>query len=125
MYRVGMNNDTKSLTLVAKLEFTEHLTYTLYPPLYMGIKQIWETAKKEAKKGLVYETFQRHLKLIPKWNQDLIESVYHGLLENIRFEGVSVTNNGRMLDDLIEKVFVLTTEIMAAPFTDSKIMVKV
>jgi hypothetical protein len=118
-------NEANSYTLIAKLEFSKHLTYTLYPPLYMGIKQIWETAKREAKEGHVYETFQRHLKLIPKWNQDLIDSVYHGVLENIRFEGVSASNNGRMLDDLITKVFILSTEILAAPFTDEKIMVKV
>ena len=117
---------SKSDTLYRLTEFSKHLYYSLYPPLYKGIKQIWDASKKEAKPGHVYETFQEHLKNIPKWNQDLIDKVYQRITQNIRFENTTTPEaTAKFLDDLITKVFLLTTEMLAAPSGGEKIMVKV
>ena len=116
----------QSFTLFRKAEYSKTLSYALYPPLYQGLRQIWDAAKKEAKTGHVYETFQEHLRNIPKWNQDLIEKVYQKVVENIRFENASSpAATAKLLEDLITRVFLLTTEILAGHTSDDKILVKV
>lgn len=119
--------DAPTYTLMAWTEYSKLLCYALYPQLYLGIRQIWEKAKQEARAGQVVDTFQRHLKLVPRWNQDLIDKVYRAVLEKLplRLSGATSSTSGKMLDDLITRVFVLTTEIMASPFKSEKILVTV
>jgi uncharacterized protein DUF5764 len=119
--------DAPTYTLMAWTEYSKLLCYALYPQLYLGIRQIWDKAKQEARAGQVVDTFQRHLKLVPRWNQDLIDKVYRAVLEKLplRLSGATSATSGKMLDDLITRVFVLTTEIMASPFKGEKILVTV
>lgn len=121
-------NESETITLLAINKYTRRLTCALYPQLYAGIRQIWNTSKSEAKGGQVKDTFQQHLKLIPRWNQDLIDKVYRSVLDQLplRLPGVTSHNAAKMLEDLIARVLLLNTEVMASPFSDgTKIPVKV
>jgi len=121
-------NDAETITLLALNKYTRRLTCALYPQLYAGIRQIWNTSKTEARSGQVKDTFQQHLKLVPRWNQDLIDKVYRSVLDELplRLPGATAINAPKMLEDLIARVLLLNTEVMASPFSDGrKIPVKV
>jgi len=96
--------DEKNI-LVAKTEFTKFLSYKLMPCLYQGIKHIWKTSKMSAPKGQVYVEFQNNLRQVKIWNQDVIENEYDRIVQRTKC---------KYLDDIIKKIFVLNTQILAA-----------
>jgi hypothetical protein len=121
-------NESETITLLAINKYTRRLTCALYPQLYAGIRQIWNTSKAEAVSGQVKDTFQQHLSLVPRWNQDFIDKVYRAVLEQLplRLPGTTSHNAAKMLEDLIARVLLLNTEVMASPFSDgTKIPVRV
>lgn len=116
-------DDSKNCVLVAKKEYTTILLYNLYPGIYQGLKSIWDDSKKTALPRRVYEEFQNRLSRVRKWNQDVIDNEYKRIVEKSKCD---------YLDDLIKKVFVINTQILAAinmhgqsVDTNKKIKVKV
>ena len=99
-------DEQKNCIFVARKEFTTYLVYVLYPPIYQGIKSIWEDAKRTAAKPRdVYPVFQNKLARVRKWNQDVIEAEYKRVIDKTECY---------YLEELIKRVFVLNTQILAA-----------
>lgn len=97
--------EDRNYILVAKKEYTTVLVYTLYPAIYQGLKCIWDDSKKHARPREVYAEFQNRLTRVKKWNQDVIESEYKRIVDKSKCE---------FLDELIKRVFVINTQILAA-----------
>lgn len=96
---------SRNCLLEARREYTTLLCYKLYKPIYQGIRHYWELSKKSAKPGSVYEEFQKKLRMVKNWNQDVIENEYKRVLEKSKCD---------YLEDLIRKVFILNTQILAS-----------
>jgi hypothetical protein len=112
-------DESKQCVILARKEFTSILIYYLYPSIYQGIRSIWEDAKKTALPRDVYQNFQNRLIRVRKWNQDVIDHEYKRIVNKTKCE---------WLNDLIKKVFVLNTQLLAATNVNSfrhKIKVKV
>lgn len=107
--------DEKNI-LVAKTEFTKFLSYKLLPCLYQGIKHIWKTSKTSAPQGQVYAEFQKNLRQVKIWNQDVIENEHSRIVEKTKC---------KYLDDIIKKIFVLNTQILAASYGNDNRKIKV
>lgn len=98
-------DDSKNCVLVARREYTIMLNQHLYPAMYQGLKSIWDDAKRTAPPRRVYEEFQSRLTRVKKWNQDVIDSEYRRIVDKSRCD---------WLDELIKRVFVINTQILAA-----------
>ena len=103
-YTMAMNVD-KNCLLEARREYTTLLCYNLYKPIYQGIRTYWDQSKRTAKPGSVYEEFQKKLRMVKNWNQDIIENEYKHVVEKSKCD---------YLQDLIRKVFILNTQILAS-----------
>lgn len=102
--------DEKQLYLLeAKKEFTKLLCYHMQKSLYQGFCSIWSDSKEAIKnnpqsKLTLYQQFQLNLKKVKIWNHDIIADAYNHI----------VTASGcDFLEDLIKKVFVLNTQLLA------------
>lgn len=99
-------DEQKNCIFVARKEYTTYLVYKLYPSMYIGIKSLWEEAKRTAPTPRdVYPVFQNKLARVRKWNQDVIEGEYNRIIEK---------SECYYLEELIKRVFVLNTQILAA-----------
>ena len=98
-------DESKQCVILAKKEYTSILIYYLYPSIYQGIRSIWEDAKKTSLPREVYQNFQNRLIRVRKWNQDVIDHEYKRIVNKTKCE---------WLNDLIKKVFVLNTQLLAA-----------
>lgn len=90
---------------MARREYTIMLCQKLYKPLYQGIRYYWDLSKRTARPGEVYADFQKKLRLIKHWNQDVIESEYKRVIEK---------SDCQWLEDLIKTVLLCNTQILAA-----------
>jgi hypothetical protein len=99
--------DDRNAVLVARKEYTTILVYILYPAIYQGLKSIWEDAKqtKKTRPREVFAEFQNRLTRVRKWNQDVIENEYKRIIDKTKCD---------YLDELIKRVFVINTQILAA-----------
>ena len=98
--------DSRSISLItARNEYQKYLVYLLYPCIYQGMKYMWDNAKERSVPNRVYQEFQERCKLVRKWNNDIIENEYNRIIKKT---GCS------WLEDLINHVFLLNTEILAA-----------
>lgn len=98
--------DARSLSLItARNEYQKYLVYLLFPCIYQGMKSLWDGAKDSSSPSRVYQTFQDRCKLVRKWNNDIIENEYQRIVKK---------TNCTWLEDLINHVFLLNTEILAA-----------
>jgi hypothetical protein len=111
-----MNDESKNCILTAKKEFTSILVYHLYPSIYQGIKSIWNSVKNDVTPRKVFEEFQIRLSRVRKWNQDIIESEYDRIIHK---------NKCTWLENLIRKIFILNTQILAATSVDANRKIKV
>lgn len=114
-------DEQKNCIFVQRKEFTTILVYILYPAIYQGLKSIWDETKRTVKAREVFAHFQHKLTRVPKWNQDVIESEYNRIIDKTKCI---------YIEDLIKRVFVLNTQILAAVNINSidpnrKIKVKV
>lgn len=91
--------------IVARQEYTSVLVDLLYRPLYVGIKSIWDDAKENYPRSEVYGRFQDKLLKIPRWNQTVITTEHRRIVDKTKCD---------YLDNLIRKVFVLHTQLLAA-----------
>lgn len=99
-----MKEDNQCL-IVARKEFTDVLVDLLYRPIYVGIQSIWEDTKSHYPPREVYGKFQDKLLKISKWNQTVITNEHRRIVDKSKCE---------YLDALIQKVFVLHTQLLAA-----------
>jgi len=98
-------DEQKNCIFVARKEYMTILVYTLYPAIYQGLKSIWQDSKRVARPREVFSEFQTRLTRVRKWNQDVIENEYKRITEKTKCD---------YLEELIKRVFVLNTQILAA-----------
>ena len=98
----------------AKKEYTNQLQQILAPRLYEGLKSIYddlllalsnEMIENNVQSSSAVKAFQRSLKEIPQWNQDMIKNEYH------RIEKLSKCD---YFEKLLEAVFVTNTKILSS-----------
>jgi hypothetical protein len=99
--------DTRNAILVARKEYQTILVYILFPAIYQGLKSIWEDAKlvKKSRPREVFAEFQNRLSRVRKWNQDVIDNEYNRIIDKTKCD---------YLEELIKRVFVINTQILAA-----------
>ena len=99
-----MNSVT--ILVEAKNEYTTQLQKILTPRIYEGFKSIYEDIikllsdefeEKRTQESSIIKTFQKTLKDIPQWNQDMIKKEYS------RIEKIS---NCDYFENLIEAIFI-------------------
>jgi len=114
-------NSSVNVLVEAKKEYTTELQKILTPRLYEGFKSIYddiivmvskELEETKTQNSSIVKTFQKMLKEIPQWNQDMIKNEYN------RIEKLS---NCDYIDNLIEAVFITNTKILTSvQINDSK-----
>jgi hypothetical protein len=106
--------DTVNILVEAKKQYTDELQKILTPRLYEGFKALYEDiidilirelSEKNTQGSSIIKTFQKTLKEIPQWNQDMIKNEYN------RIEKLS---NCDYFDNLIEAVFIANTKILTS-----------
>ena len=106
----------------AKKEYTNQLQQILTPRLYEGFKSIYNDILKtlsddmingNTQSGSVIKIFQKSLKDIPLWNNEMIKNEY------LRIEKIS---NCDYFEDLIEAVFITNTKILTSVQINNKIL---
>jgi hypothetical protein len=103
-----------NILVEAKKEYTNQLQKILTPRLYEGFKSIYddiinllskELEENKVQSSSTIKTFQKSLKEIPQWNQDMIKNEYS------RIEKLS---NCDYFDNLVEAVFITNTKILTS-----------
>lgn len=106
--------NTVNILVEAKKEYTSQLQKILTPRLYEGFKSIYddiieisskELEEKKTQTSSIIKTFQKMLKEIPQWNNEMIKKEYS------RIEKVS---NCDYIENLIEAVFITNTKILTS-----------
>jgi hypothetical protein len=107
-----MNSVT--ILVEAKNEYTTQLQKILTPRIYEGFKSIYEDIikllsdeleEKRTQESSIIKTFQKTLKDIPQWNQDMIKKEYS------RIEKIS---NCDYFENLIEAIFITNIKILTS-----------
>ena len=103
-----------NILVEAKKEYTNQLQKILTPRIYEGFKSIYEEIlkvltdeiqEKKTQSSSVIKTFQKTLKEIPQWNQEMINNEYNR---------IEKTSNCDYFDNLIEAVFITNTKILTS-----------
>ena len=103
-----------NILVEAKKEYTNQLQKILTPRLYEGFKSMYEDIidilskeleDKKTQGTSIIKTFQKTLKEISQWNQDIIKNEYD------RIEKIS---NCDYIENLIEAVFITNTKILTS-----------
>ena len=103
-----------NILVEAKKEYTNQLQKILTPRLYEGFKSIYEdiivilTKELEENKtqsSSLIKTFQKMLKEIPQWNNEMIKNEYNRILK---------VSNCDYFENLIEAVFITNTKILTS-----------
>ena len=104
--------DSINILVEAKKEYTNQLQKILTPRLHEGFKSIYEDIinlisreleENKPQTSSIVKTFQKTLKDIPQWNQEMIKKEYS------RIEKLS---NCDYFDNLIEAIFITNTKIL-------------
>jgi hypothetical protein len=108
------------LVLEAKRELSKQLNDVMVTFLYTGIRSIWASSResyeinKKTKETGVLKIFQEKLSMIPKWNQNIINSEYTRLLTQ------SEKIEPEFFDKLIEALFISHIQVLASIRMNSK-----
>ena len=97
-----------SILVEAKKEYTKHVCNLLAPILMDGLQNIYNNCKDECDKNQdpeLLKSFQKTLKQIPRWNQDIIDTEYERIIEH---------ENCDILDDLVKAVFITNIKILSS-----------
>ena len=106
--------DNINILVEAKKEYTSQLQKILRPRIYEGFKSIYEdilnlSAKeleeKKIQSSSVIKTFQKMLKEIPQWNQEMIKNEYNRIVR---------ISNCDYFENLIEAVFIANIKILTS-----------
>lgn len=97
-----MNKD--HVIVEARAEYTKQLNTLLTPVIYETLENMYEESVQDSKsKKDVLINFQRRLKTIPVWNQDVIDRHYKLILGNCEFLG-----------DLVAAIFISNVKILTS-----------
>lgn len=99
----------------AKREYTQKLEDAIGPFLYQGIYSLWKTTRSTSKENLL-SNFQERLKLVPLWNQGIIDVEYNRITKEIDKD---------YLDKLIQAVFISNIKILATIRRNNKKIIQV
>jgi hypothetical protein len=103
-----------NILVEAKKEYTNQLQKLLRPRIYEGFKSIYEDiiniSFKELEQNKIQtssliKTFQKMLKEIPQWNQEMINNEYNRILK---------ISNCDYFENLIEAVFIANIKILTS-----------
>jgi len=103
-----------NILVEAKNEYTSQLKKILTPRIYEGFKSIYEDIinisnqelqEKNVQTTSVIKAFQKTLKEIPLWNQDMIKNEYNRIITLSRCD---------FFEDLTEAVFITNTKILTS-----------
>ena len=103
-----------NILVEAKKEYTSQLLQVLKPRIYEGFKSIYDdTVSILGKEYIEYNTqsssviksFQKALRDIPLWNQEMINREYDGILNSSKCD---------YFEDLIETVFITNIKILSS-----------
>jgi len=105
-----MDTNSQNVLTEAKYEYTARLQSFLTPPIYSGLRKIYELAKKHAlaTDQNVIKTFQVFLSKIPKWDDVTKSLEYENVLKSCS------TNGCDYLDELVTAVFVTHAKILTS-----------
>jgi hypothetical protein len=113
--------EKSNLIIEAKREFTVQLIKILTPFIYQGMNSIWSISKdtfieeyKKNRKASTLAIFQGKLSLIPKWNQDVINSEYNRIINDHE------TCDEICLNKIIEAIFISNIQILSTVKLNSK-----
>jgi hypothetical protein len=107
------------LVLEAKKELSKQLNDVMVTFLYTGIRTIWASSRESYEMDIkkdkgVLKTFQEKLSMIPRWNQNIINSEYNRLLNQ------SEKIEPEFIDKLIEALFISHIQVLASIKLNSK-----
>jgi hypothetical protein len=103
-----------SILVEAKNEYTSQLQKILTPRLYEGFKSIYEDIIKilsselienKSQGSSIIKTFQKSLKDIPQWNQDMINKEHQRIIQ---------MSNCDYFENLLEAIFITNTKILTS-----------
>jgi hypothetical protein len=106
--------NTVNILVEAKKEYTSQLQKILTPRLYEGFKSIYddiiqlsskELEEKKTQSSSIIKTFQKMLKEIPQWNNEMIK---------IEYNRIQKVSNCDYIENLIEAVFITNTKILTS-----------
>jgi hypothetical protein len=108
------------IVLEAKKELSKQLNDVMITFLYTGIRTIWASSRekyelevKDKKQG-VLKIFQERLSMIPRWNQNIINSEYERLLNQ------TDKIEPEFIDKLIEALFISHIQVLSSIKLNSK-----
>jgi hypothetical protein len=73
-----------NLLIELKKEYTELLLEILTPHIYDGFLYLYKKAKDCSTNEKVLKTFQKLLKQIPKWDENILKKEYERIINNTR-----------------------------------------
>ena len=123
-----MNADSISILVEAKKEYTQEIQKILRPRIYEGFKSMFDEICSFIKKEMderrvqnqsIIKTFQKNLKEIPQWNQEMIDR---------EFGRIMTVSNCDYFEQLMEAVFVSNVKILTSiqmGIAKNKVKVKV
>ncbi len=109
-----MNADSISILVEAKKEYTQEIQKILRPRIYEGFKSMFdeicsfllkEIEERRVQNNSVIKTFQKNLKEIPQWNQEMIDR---------EFGRIMTVSNCDYFEQLMEAVFVSNVKILTS-----------
>ncbi len=109
-----MNADSISILVEAKKEYTQEIQKILRPRIYEGFKSMFdeicsfllkEVEERRVQNNSVIKTFQKNLKEIPQWNQEMIDR---------EFGRIMTVSNCDYFEQLMEAVFVSNVKILTS-----------
>lgn len=93
-------DETNSITVEAKKQYTLQLISTISPLIYQGFKTIFDGCKHSNNN---LKKFQEKLCTISVWNQDIIDNEYSRIIKTSKCE---------WLDGLLEAIFICNVKIL-------------
>ncbi len=109
-----MNANSISILVEAKKEYTQEIQKILRPRIYEGFKSMFdeicsfllkEVEERRVQNQSVIKTFQKNLKEIPQWNQEMIDR---------EFGRIMTVSNCDYFEQLMEAVFVSNVKILTS-----------
>lgn len=97
-----------SILVEAKKEYTKHVCNLLASIIMDGLQTIYDNCRQDCEQNQdpeILRAFQKTLKQIPKWNQDIIDKEYDRIMDH---------ENCDILDDLVKAVFITNIKILSS-----------
>ena len=103
-----------NILVEAKKEYTKHVCNLLAPIIMDGLQDVYDNCREESEKNQdpeILRAFQKTLKQIPRWNQEVIDKEYDRIMDQ---------ENCDILDDLVKAVFITNIKILSSVTNTNK-----